>query len=82
MSVISLVPEPDTEVRDSVVQLLESLLEDARAGKLDTFAGVIHQTSGGWAEVASTTEVFLEAIGRIEILKQTWIANYLSGPDV
>jgi hypothetical protein len=77
MSVVSLVREPDTEVRDSVVKLLESLLEDARAGKIDTFMGVIHQTSGGWTEVASTSEIFTEAIGRLEILKQTWIADYL-----
>jgi len=47
MSVVSLVPESDTEVHDSVVQLLESLLEDARAGKIDTFAGVIHRQIWG-----------------------------------
>lgn len=81
MAVIALVPPKDTEIHDKVVKLLEELLGDARAGKIDTVMGVYHRTGEGWSEFASATAILSEAIGRLEILKHVWIAEYLRADD-
>jgi len=64
------------ETRRSVVALLESCLEDARAGKIDTVVIVAHYLDGmPWRNSASSTPSLSEALGQMEIMKHRWIAG-------
>ena len=76
---ISLVPKPTVaeEVRESVVRLLRSALEEAEKGDVDTVIIISSLTNGEWLERASDTNKISESIGRLEIVKQQWIAQFL-----
>jgi hypothetical protein len=64
------------ETRQSVVALLESLLDDARKGEIDTIMVVSHYVNGPpWRNSASQTEILSEAIGQLEILKHKWLSR-------
>lgn len=76
---IALVPKPtaDAEVRDSVIGLLRRTLDDAEAGNITTLVMVLGHPDGEWSDRVSATNQLSEAIGRLEITKQEWIASYL-----
>ena len=83
MSEIHVLPPPvaDTEVRDSVIRLLKNWLADAEAGRVDVLVIVGHYLNGEWRESASSTDHFTEVIGQLEILKQSWVADYVKRRD-
>lgn len=83
MSIASLVPKPtaNEEVRESVVRLLRWSLEQAEAGNVDTLIMILGHPDGEWSDKVSETVKFSEAIGRLEITKQEWIAQYLKGRE-
>ena len=76
---ISLVTKPsaDEEVRESVVRLLREALAQAEAGEVDTVLMILGHPDETWSDIASETVSFSHAVGRLEILKQKWIAKYL-----
>lgn len=78
-SPIALVTKPTAaaEVQESVVRLLRDTLAEAEAGKITTVIIIIAHADGQWTDRCSDTEHFSDAIGRIEITKQEWIAQYL-----
>jgi len=80
---IKLVPPVSAkeEARQSVIKLLRKTLEEAEAGQLQSVVMIIESVDGTWADRASETIKFSEAIGRLEITKQEWIAQYLKKND-
>ena len=78
-SPIVLVPKPKAsdEVRGSVVRLLRESLEQAEAGEVNTVIIIASHPDGTWTDLCSSTDKLSEAIGRLEITKQAWIAEYL-----
>jgi hypothetical protein len=80
-AVLSLAPRPkaEDEVRDNVVKLLAGALEEARNGEITSVIVILQRADGDWSDRASDTLKFSEAIGRLEILKQEWIEQYLAG---
>jgi hypothetical protein len=77
--VVKLVPPQtvDEEVRDSVVRLLSEALAEAKEGHVRTVVLILGYPNGDWANKASFTDRYSEAIGRLEITKQEWIKQYL-----
>ena len=80
---LALVPKPKAsdEVRESVVRLLRKSLEEAEAGDIVSVIMIFRNADGEWTDRCSDTEKFSEDIGRLEITKQRWIAQYLSNPN-
>lgn len=78
-SPIALVPKvkADDEVRESVTRLLKTSLDEAERGEIDTVIIILGHTDGEWSDRCSSTTKLSEAIGRLEITKQEWIAQYL-----
>jgi hypothetical protein len=76
---IALVPKPKAadEVRESVVRLLRDSLEQAERGEVDTVIIILGHPDGEWSDRCSNTDKLSAAIGRLEITKQEWIAQYL-----
>ena len=74
-----LVPKPalPADIKESVVRILRSRLEEAERGEIDTVIVLAHHTDKDWSESASGTDRFSDAIARIEITKQSWINQYL-----
>jgi len=70
-------PTADEEVRKSVVALLKDVLVHAEAGEIDTVLLIAHYVDGAWSNACSDTNRYSETIGRLEIAKHEWIANYL-----
>jgi hypothetical protein len=77
---INLVPPPTPAdiVRESVVATLRQTLEEAERGEIECVAIVICRPGGAWKPRVSTTDNFSGMIGRLEIAKYEWIADYLS----
>jgi len=75
MSVVALpVVHATEETKRSVISLLESHLEDAKAGKIDTIVIIAHYLEDmPWRNSASSTSVLRETLGQLEILKNRWI---------
>jgi hypothetical protein len=78
-NVIGLVAKPTAEddVRESVIRLLRKTLEEAEAGEVDSLVMIVGCPNGEWSDRASETVKFSEAIGRLEITKQDWIARFM-----
>jgi hypothetical protein len=82
-AVLSLAPRPKAEdqVRESIVAILATALKEARNGEITSVIMILQHSDGDWSDRASETIKFTEAIGRLEILKQEWIAVYLADRD-
>ena len=78
-SPIALVPKTKAsdEVRESVVELLRKSLAEAAAGDITSAIVILRHADGEWTDRCSDTVTFSEDIGRLEITKQRWIAQYL-----
>lgn len=72
-------PKVEDEVRESVLRALRQTLEQAEAGEIDTVIMILGHPDGEWSDRCTSTTKLSEAIGRIEITKQEWIAEYLRG---
>lgn len=70
-------PTAQAEIREQVVALLERTLAEAKAGEIDeVFMIIRHPGSDEWSDRATPTMGFTSWIGKLEIVKQTWIANF------
>lgn len=76
---VTLVTKPTAaeEVRESVIRLLRKTLDEAEAGQIETVIIIGRAPDGEWINRASETNHFSDAIGRLEITKAEWIAQYL-----
>jgi hypothetical protein len=76
---IALVPKPKAadDVRESVTRLLRDSLDQAERGEVDTVIIILGHPDGEWSDRCSSTEKLSAAIGRLEITKAEWVAQYL-----
>jgi hypothetical protein len=79
MDTIALVPKAKAadDVRESVTRLLRDSLEQAERGEVDTVIIILGHPDGEWSDRCSSTQKLSAAIGRLEITKQEWVAEYL-----
>jgi hypothetical protein len=80
MSVLSLVtkPPPSEEIRRDVCRILREALVKAEAGEVAEAIVILKWTDGNWSDERSATVSMSEAVGKLEIVKQAWIASYLT----
>ena len=78
MSVVKLVAEPTLadDIKAGVVKLARAVLEDAEAGDASTLLVICVRPNGTWSREWSGTMEMAAMIGRLEITKQEWIAEY------
>jgi len=71
-------PTASAEIRDSIVRDLREVLAQAEAGDVDAVIMLVLHPNGEWSGNDIATTRFSEVIGRVEIVKQEWIAQYLA----
>jgi hypothetical protein len=77
--IVALAPRPTAvdEIKAQIIKDLEEALADARAGHLESVVIIAKCLDGHWYDRRSGTQAFPEAIGRLEIIKQGWITEYI-----
>jgi hypothetical protein len=70
-------PTAKAEIRDSIIRNLREVLAQAEAGDIDAVIILALHPNGEWSGNDIATTRFSEVIGRIEIVKQQWVAQYL-----
>lgn len=80
MTVAQLVTPPSVtdEIKASIVQELTDLLEQAQRGEFSTMVVMFKRANGRWGHYESGTIDFCDAIGRLEIVKHEWVAEFTS----
>ena len=78
---IALAPKPTVAeaIKTDCVRLLRDALARAEAGEIEAVAVILKLTNGRWYDERSGVMDFPEAVGRLEIVKQSWISHYLKG---
>lgn len=79
--VVRLVPREaglQQALNSDVIETLEKALEEARRGEIASIVIVAAHPLHGWSHEQSGVTDFSAAIGRLEILKQEWIARYVA----
>ena len=81
--VVSLVAKPTAkqEIKDDLIDLLTKTLEEAKSGELTGVFMIIEQSDEMWSDRWTGMVKFSELLGRIEIVKQRIIHNYLSSEN-
>lgn len=76
--VVKLAPKPTLadEIKAGVVKLARTVLEDAESGQASTLLVISVRPDGTWSREWSGTQEMAAMIGRLEITKQEWIAEY------
>jgi len=70
-------PSVSNEIRDSMIKLIEDLLEEAKAGDVTEVCILIqHADPKEWSDRSSMTENIMTWVGRLETTKLDWIAKY------
>lgn len=60
----------------SVISELEKALEAAKQGQIDAVVVLARCTNGKWTEWHSGARNFPDMVGKMEIVKHDWIAQY------
>lgn len=78
MKIVELVPKPslDDEIKNGAIKLARTVLEDVEAGNVTTLLIIAVRPDGSWSREWSGTVEMAAMIGRLEITKQEWIAEY------
>ena len=79
MKPISIVPKATVgdEVKADCIKTLKDALVLAESGEIDVVVMILGRVDGMWHTKTSETMRLSETIGRLEILKQEWIAKLL-----
>jgi hypothetical protein len=75
-------PTAEDDVKASIIKLLETTLTEAKAGELRSIIIIAAHINNGWIDRASETLIFSEVIGRLEIMKQRWVKQYLENNSI
>ena len=78
---IALAPKPTVAetIKADCARILREALALAESGEVEAVLLVLKRTNGRWYDERSGVMDFPEAVGRLEIVKQSWIAHYLKG---
>ena len=81
MTVVALVDKPSVadEIKEGAVEILRKTLAKAESGEFCSILVIARRPDGTWCDERSGVMDFPDMIGRLEIVKQTWIASYLHG---
>lgn len=71
-------PTVNDEIKASVIKFLRKALEQAEAGDVAGAILTIRRPNGFWSHDMTQIADFPDAIGRLEIVKQCWIASYVA----
>ena len=76
---IALVTKPTVaeEIKVEVLRILREALAKAEAGDVESCIVILRHPGGSWSDERSGLLKMAEAIGHIEIVKQSWITSYL-----
>lgn len=76
---VKLVPKTpiDQEVQKQTIAVLKEALADAERGEIHSCILLLKRDDGHWSDLNSGTMMFSDAIGKLEIIKQRWIRDYL-----
>jgi hypothetical protein len=69
-------PTVDDQIREAAVQLLESALAQARAGKVEGVILILKYNDNEWSNFATGIKGFSDAMGYLEITKLQWFEKY------
>lgn len=69
-------PTLPEEIKEGAVKLARAVLADVEAGNVSTLLVIAARPDGSWSREWSGTMEMAEMIGRLEITKQEWIAEY------
>jgi hypothetical protein len=72
-------PKVEDEIRAETVRILRDALAQAESGEVVAALVVLKYQGGTWTDERSGVMDFPDAVGRIEIIKQSWIRDYLDG---
>lgn len=70
-------PTPSEEMQAECISILESALERAKDGNVESCIIVMRAPSGFWCKAKSSAMSVPESIGYLEIVKQEWISEYI-----
>lgn len=78
MTIVKLAPKPtlDDEIKEGAAKLARDVLADVEAGNVTTLLVIAVRPDGTWSREWSGTAEMAAMIGRLEITKQEWIAEY------
>ena len=78
---IALVVKPtvEQEIQQAAIEILEKALAEAREGRVYEALVILRRPDGNWVDERSGATNFPDSIGRLEIVKQSWIKSYLDG---
>ena len=82
-TILSLQPKAKTSeaIQQDIILCLEEALELAKLGEISSVVVILNRVDGWWHEKRSDTTETTRDIGRLEILKQKWIAEYLKATE-
>jgi hypothetical protein len=83
MNIAALVTKPTVadQIRTACVDMLREALDQAERGEVSAAVVILRRPDGTWHDERSGCTDFPDAIGRLEIVKQSWIAHYLALGD-
>jgi hypothetical protein len=73
-------PTVAEDIKQQCIDLLRKALQEAEAGEVVSAFVILKRPDHTWSDERSGTMDFPDAIGRLEIVKQSWIRHYLA-PD-
>jgi len=82
MTDLRITPRPTVseELRLAAVEVLRTALAEAQTGNVDACLVILRHPDGRWSDERSGCMDFPEMVGRLEIVKQSWILSYLREP--
>ena len=83
MTIIKLAPKPPAskEIRDNILDILKEYQKHAEEGKLECLVIIGGFVDNSWTNHMSGTLDFPQAIGKLQIAMQEWIAEELTKED-
>jgi hypothetical protein len=80
---IKLVTPPTAEeaAKAKVIEMLEEALAEAKTGKFTEFVLILKRADDDWEERATPTRYMSEWIGKLEMLKFTWMLQHEEDRD-
>jgi hypothetical protein len=70
-------PAPAEKIKRDTIRILRDALAEAEAGEIAEIIVIAKRQDGFWFDERSGTMSMSDAVGKIEIIKQSWIATYL-----
>lgn len=72
-------PTASEEARRDTIDILQRLLAEAEAGEIESIIIIAKRVDGFWFHEQSSVTAFPDAIGRLEIVKASWIEKFRQG---